>query len=125
MYFLKYKQLKEMEHSIPCAFSNYICDSESIRFGKISFLSNESDDPETIYNLYNQREVIEHASDAMKNELEMAYMSDNNAPKGILYIFSLIESVLQHICADHSCRYYQQTFSEGCPTEVLENIQNS
>ncbi len=30
-------------------------DSESIRFGKISILSNVRDDPETIYNLYMQR----------------------------------------------------------------------
>lgn len=45
--------------------------SESIRFGKISILSNVRDDPENIYNLYKQREEIEQAFDAIKIELRM------------------------------------------------------
>ena len=39
-------------------------------FGKISILSNNPDDPESIYLMYKQREEIEQAFDAMKNELE-------------------------------------------------------
>ena len=53
-------------------------DAESTKFGKISILSNVKDDPRRIYNLYKQREEIEQAFDAMKNELEndKSYFSD-------------------------------------------------
>jgi len=63
-------------------------DSESIRFGKISILSNVRDDPETIYNLYKQREEVEQAFDAMKNELEndKAYLSDDDALRGYFFV---------------------------------------
>ena len=59
-------------------------DSESIRFGKISILSNVKEDPETIYNFYKQREEIEQAFDAMKNELEndKSYLSDEDSLRG-------------------------------------------
>ncbi|QRF76063.1 Transposase [Thermoplasmatales archaeon] len=63
-------------------------DSESIRFGKISILSNVRDDPETIYNLYKQREEIEQAFDAMKNELEndKAYLGDDDSLRGYFFV---------------------------------------
>ncbi len=63
-------------------------DSESIRFGKISILSNVRDDPEQIYNFYKQREEIEQAFDAMKNELEndKSYLSDEDSLRGYFFI---------------------------------------
>ena len=63
-------------------------DSESIRFGKISILSNVKEDPETIYNFYKQREEIEQAFDAMKNELEndKSYLSDEDSLRGYFFI---------------------------------------
>jgi transposase len=62
--------------------------AESIRFGKISILSNVRDDPEVIYNLYKQREEVEQAFDAMKNELEndKSYLSDNDSLRGYFFI---------------------------------------
>ena len=62
--------------------------SESIRFGKISILSNVKDDPETIYGLYKQREEIEQAFDAMKNELEndKSYLSDEDSLRGYFFV---------------------------------------
>ena len=63
-------------------------DSESIRFGKISILSNVKEDPETIYNFYKQREEIEQAFDAMKDELEndKSYLSDEDSLRGYFFI---------------------------------------
>jgi len=63
-------------------------DSESIRFGKISIISNVRDDPETIYNFYKQREEIEQAFDAMKNELEndKSYLGDDDSLRGYFFI---------------------------------------
>ena len=63
-------------------------DSESIRFGKISILSNVKDDPEQIYNLYKQREEIEQAFDALKNELEndKSYLGDDYSLRGYFFI---------------------------------------
>ena len=63
-------------------------DSESRRFGKISILSNMRDDPESIYSLYKQREEIEQAFDAMKNELEndKSYLGDDDSLRGYFFI---------------------------------------
>ena len=63
-------------------------DSESIRFGKISILTSVKDDPETIYNLYKQREEIEQAFDAMKNELEndKTYLSNEDSLRGYFFV---------------------------------------
>ena len=61
---------------------------EYMKFGKISILSNVKDDPETIYNLYKQREEIEQAFDAMKNELEndKSYLSDDDSLRGYFFV---------------------------------------
>lgn len=63
-------------------------DSESRKFGKISILSNVRDDPETIYNFYKQREEIEQAFDAMKNELEndKSYLGDDDSIRGYFFV---------------------------------------
>ena len=63
-------------------------DTESIRFGKISILSNVRDDPEVIYNLYKQREEVEQAFDAMKNELEndKSYLGDDDSVRGYFFV---------------------------------------
>ena len=62
--------------------------SEQMKFGKISILSNVKVDPETIYNLYKQREEIEQAFDAMKNELEndKSYLSDDDSLRGYFFV---------------------------------------
>ena len=63
-------------------------DTESARFGKISILSNVRDDPEVIYGLYKQREEVEQAFDAMKNELEndKSYLSDDDSVRGYFFV---------------------------------------
>ena len=57
-------------------------------FGKISILTNLTLDPQEIYLLYKQREEIEQAFDAMKNELEndKSYLSDDYALRGYFLI---------------------------------------
>ena len=62
--------------------------SEYMKFGKISILSNLKDDPQTIYNLYKQREEIEQAFDAMKNELEndKSYLGDDDSLRGYFFV---------------------------------------
>ena len=62
--------------------------SEYMKFGKISILSNVKDDPQIIYNLYKQREEIEQAFDAMKNELEndKSYLSDDDSLRGYFFV---------------------------------------
>ena len=62
--------------------------SEYMKFGKISILSNLKDDPQIIYNLYKQREEIEQAFDAMKNELEndKSYLSDDDSLRGYFFV---------------------------------------
>ena len=62
--------------------------SEYMKFGKISILSNVKDDPETIYSLYKQREEIEQAFDAMKNELEndKSYLNDDDSLRGYFFV---------------------------------------
>lgn len=63
-------------------------DSESRRLGKISILSSIKDEPERIYNLYKQREEIEQAFDAMKNELEndKSYLGNDDSLSGYFFI---------------------------------------
>ena len=62
--------------------------SEYMKFGKISILSNLKDDPRTIYNLYKQREEIEQTFDAMKNELEndKSCMSHDDSLRGYFFV---------------------------------------
>lgn len=57
-------------------------------FGKISILSNVRDDPQSIYMMYKQREEIEQAFDAMKNELEndKSYLRDDDSIRGYFFI---------------------------------------
>ena len=59
-----------------------------MKFGKISILSNLKDDPQIIYNLYKQREEIEQAFDAMKNELEndKSYLNDDDSLRGYFFV---------------------------------------
>lgn len=61
---------------------------EKKKFGKIAILSNIDSDGENIYLLYKQREDIEVAFDAMKNELEndKTYLSDDDAVRGYFFI---------------------------------------
>ncbi len=63
-------------------------DPESIKFGKIAVMSNINDDPENIYLMYKQREEIEQAFDAMKNELEndRSYLRDDESIVGYFFI---------------------------------------
>lgn len=60
----------------------------SMMFGKISILSNIRDDPKDIYLMYKQREEVEQAFDAMKNELEndKAYLRDGDSIRGYFFI---------------------------------------
>lgn len=60
----------------------------SMMFGKISILSNIRDDPKNIYLMYKQREEVEQAFDAMKNELEndKAYLRDDDSIRGYFFI---------------------------------------
>jgi transposase len=57
-------------------------------FGKISILSNVKDDPQSIYMMYKQREEIEQAFDAMKNELEndKSYLRDDDSIRGYFFV---------------------------------------
>ncbi|MDG6935686.1 MAG: transposase [Nitrososphaerota archaeon] len=57
-------------------------------FGKISVLTNLEAEPKEIYMMYKQREEVEQAFDAMKNELENAksYLSDDYALRGYFFI---------------------------------------
>ena len=63
-------------------------DMESCKFGKIAVLSNINDDPEQIYLMYKQREEIEQAFDAMKNEMEndRSYLRDDESLRGYFFI---------------------------------------
>jgi transposase len=61
---------------------------ERKRFGKIALLSNLDEAGEQIYLLYKNREEIEVAFDAMKNEMEndKSYLSDDDAVRGYFFI---------------------------------------
>ena len=60
----------------------------SERFGKISILSNIRDEPLSIYMIYKQREEIEQAFDAMKNEMEndKTYLRSDESVRGYFFI---------------------------------------
>ena len=61
---------------------------ESNKCGKIAILSNKDKDGETIYLMYKDRENIEVAFDALKNELEndKTYLDDDDAVRGYFFI---------------------------------------
>lgn len=61
---------------------------ESQKFGKIAILSNRDEDGETIYLMWKDRENIEVAFDALKNELEndKTYLDDDDAVRGYFFI---------------------------------------
>jgi transposase len=61
---------------------------ESKKFGKIAVLSNLERGGEEIYLLYKDRENIETAFDALKNELEndKTYLDDEDAVRGYFFI---------------------------------------
>jgi transposase len=60
----------------------------SKKFGKIGILSNRDEDGETIYLMWKDRENIEVAFDALKNELEndKTYLDDDEAVRGYFFI---------------------------------------
>ena len=61
---------------------------ERKKFGKIAILSNIDGSGQEVYLLYKQRESVEVAFDAMKNELEndKTYLSDDDAVRGYFFI---------------------------------------
>jgi len=60
----------------------------SKKFGKIAILSNRDEDGETVYLMWKDRENIEVAFDALKNELEndKTYLDDDEAVRGYFFI---------------------------------------
>ena len=60
----------------------------SRKFGKIAILSNLDETGESIYRMYKERESVETAFDAMKNELEndKTYLGDDDAVRGYFFI---------------------------------------
>ena len=60
----------------------------SKKFGKIGILSNHDTDGETVYLMWKDRENIEVAFDALKNELEndKTYLDDDDAVRGYFFI---------------------------------------
>ena len=63
-------------------------DHASRMFGKISILSNIRDHPQSIYMMYKQRDEIEQAIDAVKNEMEndRTYLRDDESVRGYFFI---------------------------------------
>lgn len=61
---------------------------ESRKFGKIAILSNLDEVGENIYLKYKERESVETAFDAMKNELEndKTYLGDDDAVRGYFFV---------------------------------------
>lgn len=61
---------------------------ESRKFGKIAILSNLDEVGEDIYLKYKERESVETAFDAMKNELEndKTYLGDDDAVRGYFFV---------------------------------------
>ena len=61
---------------------------ERARFGTIALLSNIKEDGETVYLLLKEREDVEQAFDAMKNELEndKTYLSNDDAVRGYFFV---------------------------------------
>jgi len=60
----------------------------SKKFGKIAILSNRDQDGETIYLMWKDRENVEVAFDALKNEMEndKTYLDDDDAVRGYFFI---------------------------------------
>jgi len=58
------------------------------RLGKISILTNLNWSGEKVYGLYKEKEAIEQAFDAMKNELEndKCYLGDDDAVRGYFFV---------------------------------------
>lgn len=58
------------------------------KFGRIAILSNTGDGGQSVYLAYKQREEIEVAFDAMKNELEndKTHLSDDDAVRGYFFV---------------------------------------
>ena len=58
------------------------------RLGKVSILTNLGWSGEKVYGLYKEKEEIEQAFDAMKNELEndKCYLGDNDAVRGYFFV---------------------------------------
>ncbi len=63
-------------------------EEESRKFGKIAILSNKDKDGRQIYLMWKDRENIEVAFDALKNELEnyKTYLDDDDAVWGYFFI---------------------------------------
>ncbi len=61
---------------------------ESKKFGKIAILSNRDEEGEAIYLMWKDRENIEVAFDALKNELEndKTYLDDDDEVRGYFFI---------------------------------------
>ena len=58
------------------------------RLGKVSLLSSMDKDPSEVYELYKEREGVEQAFDAMKNELEedKVYLHDDESVWGYFFV---------------------------------------
>ncbi len=61
---------------------------DECRLGKVSILTNLDWSGEKVYGLYKEREEIEQAFDAMKNELEndKCYLGDSDAVRGYFFV---------------------------------------
>ena len=59
------------------------------KLGKVSLLSSLDGDPSEIYELYKEREDVEQAFDAMKNELDRPYLQDDESVWGYFFIIFL------------------------------------
>ena len=63
-------------------------ENERVKFGRVSLLSSMDADPRAVYELWKEREEVEQAFDAMKNELEndKSYLSDDDAVRGYFFV---------------------------------------
>ena len=90
LYLFEDVKLGGEEHSnlIEMAVNGMDVDIDENILGKISVLSSMDADGEKIYLLYKQREDVEQAFDAMKDELEndKSYLSDDYALRGYFFI---------------------------------------
>ncbi|MCL4344728.1 MAG: transposase [Nitrososphaerota archaeon] len=79
---------EEQSNLIEMAVNGNNVKVEEKMLGKISVLSSIDTDGEKIYLLYKQREDVDQAFDAMKNELEndKSYLSDDYALRGYFFI---------------------------------------
>ena len=90
LYLFEDVKLRGEEHSnlIEMAVNGMDVDINENILGKISVLSSMDEDGEKVYLLYKQREEVEQAFDAMKDELEndKSYLSDDYALRGYFFI---------------------------------------